>query len=64
MCTSNLDPFRMLAPSSSSEHNGAGDARCGCGCGCGCGVALTRLALPQDAMRRIGDEESAPPTQP
>jgi DNA-binding transcriptional MerR regulator len=62
MRTSTLEPFTMLAPSPSSEHNDAGDASCGCDCGCG--VSLTQLALPQDAMRRRGDAESAPPTQP
>jgi MerR family copper efflux transcriptional regulator len=62
MRTSTLEPFTMLAPSPFTENNGASDASCGCGCGCG--VSLTQLALPQDAMRRRGDEESAPPTQP
>ena len=60
MRASTLEPFTMLDPSPSSENNGAGNASCGCGCG----VSLTQLALPQDAMRRRGDAESAPPTQP
>jgi hypothetical protein len=62
MRTSTLEPLTMLTPAPSSEHNGAGDASCGCGCGCG--VSLIQLALPQDTMQHIGDEESAPPMQP
>ena len=62
MRTSVLQPLTMLAPAPLSETTNAGDASCGCGCGCG--VSLTQLSLPQDAMRRRGDEESAPLTQP
>ena len=62
MRTSILEPFTMLTPSPLSEENSSSDASCGCGCGCE--VSLTQLALPQDAMRRIGDAESVPPTQP
>jgi len=61
MPTSTLEPFTILAPSPSSEHNGAGDASCGCGCGCG--ASLTQLALPQDVIRHVGDQESAQPTR-
>jgi len=64
MRTSALEGFTMLAPSPSSENNGAGNGNCGCGCGCGCELPLTTLSLPQDALRRRGDEASAPPTQP
>src|SRR6266446_7457869 len=62
MRTSTLEPLTMLAPSPLSETNSAADEQCGCGCGCG--VSLTQLALPQDATRRRGDTDSAPPTQP
>ena len=62
MRTSTLEPLTMLAPSSLSEPNSAGDEHCGCGCGCE--VSLTQLALPQDTMERIGDEERAQSTQP
>jgi hypothetical protein len=62
MRTSTLEPFTILAPSPLSEANSASDESCDCGCGCG--VSLTQLGLPQDTMRRRGDEESAPPTQP
>ncbi len=62
MRTSTLEPFTILAPSPLSETNNASDEQCGCGCGCG--VSLTQLALPQDAIRRRGDTDSAPPTQP
>lgn len=62
MQTSTLELFTILAPSPSTEHNGTGEAQCGCGCGCG--MSLTQLALPQDARRRSGDVESAPPMQP
>ena len=62
MRTSTLEPLTMLAPSPLSETNSAADEQCGCGCGCG--VSLAQLALPQDATRRRGDTDSAPPTQP
>src|SRR5262249_37136775 len=62
MPTSTLEPLTMLTPLPLSENNSADDERCGCGCGCG--VSLTQLALPQDALRRRGDEETAPPAQP
>jgi DNA-binding transcriptional MerR regulator len=62
MQTSTLEPLTILAPSPLSETNSATDAQCGCGCGCG--VSLTQLALPQDAIGRRGDADSAPPTQP
>jgi phage terminase large subunit-like protein len=64
MRTSTLEAFTMLAPAPLSETNSAVDGPCGCGCGCGCGVSLTQLALPQDAIGRRGDTDSAPPTQP
>jgi hypothetical protein len=62
MRTSTLEPLTMLAPSSSSEPNSAGDERCGCGCGCG--VSLRQLALPQHASGQRGDPEHAQPKQP
>ena len=62
MPTSTLEPLTILAPSPLSGTNSAADEQCGCGCGCG--VSLTQLALPQDAMRRRGDTDSAPPMQP
>jgi DNA-binding transcriptional MerR regulator len=62
MRTSTLEPLTILAPSSSSEHNRAGDEHCGCGCGCG--VSLTQLAPPQNTMARRGDAERAQPIQP
>jgi MerR family transcriptional regulator, copper efflux regulator len=61
MRTSALEPLTMLAPSSLSEHNSAGDEHCGCGCGCE--VSFTQLALPQNAMERRGDEKHAQPPQ-
>jgi hypothetical protein len=61
MRTSALEPLTMLAPSSLSEHNSAGDEHCGCGCGCE--VSLTQLAPPQNAMERRGDEAHAQPPQ-
>jgi MerR family copper efflux transcriptional regulator len=61
MHTSSLERFTILAPSPLSETNRAADASCGCGCGCG--VSLTQLSLPQDAIGRRGDADSAPPTQ-
>lgn len=62
MHTSTLEPLTILAPSPLSEPTSASEEQCGCGCGCG--VSLTQLSLPQEAIRRRGDEESAPPTQP
>ena len=62
MPTSTLEPFTMLAPSTSSETNNASEEQCGCGCGCE--VPVTQLALPQDTMGRRGDAVSAPPMQP
>ena len=62
MRTSTLEPLTLLVPAPSSEPDSSGDESCGCGCGCG--VSLTQLALPQDAIRRRGDTDSAPPTQP
>ncbi len=62
MQTSTLEPLTILAPAPLSATNSAGDEHCGCGCGCG--VSLTQLALPQDAVGRIGDTERAQPTQP
>ncbi len=61
MHTSTLEPLTMLALSSLSEHNSAGDEHCGCGCGCE--VSLTQLALPQNTMERRRDEERIQPTQ-
>jgi hypothetical protein len=60
MRTSTLEPLTMLVPSPSSEHNSAGDERCGCGCG----VSLTQLALPQNVRGHRGDPEHAQPKQP
>jgi hypothetical protein len=57
MRTATFEPLTMLAPSSSSEQNSAGDEHCGCGCGCG--VSLTQLALPQNASGQRGDPEPA-----
>ena len=62
MRTSMLEPLTMLAPSSSSEQNSAGDEHCGCGCGCG--VYLTQLALPQNAKGHRGDPAHAQSKQP
>jgi len=55
MRTSTLEPLTMLVPTPSSAPESASDEHCGCGCGCG--VSLTQLALPQDAMRRVGEVE-------
>jgi DNA-binding transcriptional MerR regulator len=62
MRTSTLEPFTILAPSPLSETNNASNVQCGCGCGCE--VSLTPLALPQDAMGRLGDVTSAQPKHP
>jgi MerR family copper efflux transcriptional regulator len=56
MPPSTLEPFTILAPSPLSETVSPNDA--GCGCGCGCGASLTPLALPQDAIRHAGEQES------
>ena len=55
MRPSTLEPLTILAPSSASAPNSAGDEHCGCGCGCE--MSLTQLALPQNTMERKGDEE-------
>jgi DNA-binding transcriptional MerR regulator len=57
-----FEPLTMLAPSSSSQPNSAGDEHCGCGCGCG--ASLTQLALPQHVSGQRGDPEHAQPKQP
>jgi DNA-binding transcriptional MerR regulator len=62
MSTSTLEPLTMLAPSSLSASNSAGDEQCGCGCGCE--ISLTQLALPQHASGQRGDLERAQPKQP
>ena len=64
MPTSTLEPFTILVPAPFPEDTSASHGSCGCGCGCGCEVSLTQLALPQDTMRRPGEAESVPPTQP
>ena len=56
MSPSTLEPLTILAPSPLSE-TASSDAE-SCGCGCAVGVALTQLALPQDAR----DRESAQST--
>ena len=46
MTTSTLEPFTILASETTNADDGS------CGCGCGCWVAVTQLALPQDAVDR------------